>query len=72
MTSEIPDCGYLIGQFVMSPLGKGEVQGVYRDNGCWQVIVKFGEDVRPGDVIPTPQNFTLYHFEESLLSPVVE
>ena len=70
MKGNIPYCKYLIDQRVMSPIGAGTVQGVFRENGKWFVIVKHDESVRPADPIPEPRGFTLYHFDESELAPV--
>jgi hypothetical protein len=56
----------------MSPIGDGTVQGVFRENGKWFVIVKHDESVRPADPIPEPRGFTLYYFNEDFLAPIVD
>ena len=72
MKNNVPDCKFKIDEKVLSPIGVGTVQGVFRQKNRWRVIVKCDESVRPADPIPEPRGFTLYHFNEDLLAPIVD
>lgn len=69
--SRIPDCKFKIDQQVMSPIGKGTVMGVFRQDGGWEVIVRYDGSVVPADPMPEPHPFTV-HISEDLLKPVEE